>query len=1445
MSGSRGRKVTVSRPGADPRWPERQQPYYNQNTSIPDLRSGWDNWNFRPTNGFNAWQHSSNLHQVWPSTQYRGGYFNEDRLPRTGDFDNFQHRFPNSFNAPNHFAERSLAHLNHTPLNELTSGSHSGSRDLATPRETSSSHNKQPISAKDKQNVQSVRSKVTDRSAAGRSRIPSSESQQDSSNQSPRVPVSTAEKQSVPAKSTSFMPPNDDLRNKVKASLEKFAAAKDQVPVKMNSSTSAEPLLPSSPQKVRESRVLTVETLPSPTTRHAIRLPAGCHRRTSQSSSTSNSAVNNDASSNPLEGIGFIQNTSSGNPICTDQTSRVANAATISGSDVPAQENEPLTTIPKDQLNKYIRSMDNHQRRQLVEQPRAIISQYMLNHLVQENQTARARQLSSLRFRVSSNELEFSSRTETNVILSEELVDEFKELLSRGDEESVTPASTSKRPDSEDEDIQVLEPPPKEPPLCIDLDLDDKSSPDASPSPLTRLPAKTPVSIQQDKKAPVFGRVESPSYRNNNNLAGADRTPASPLMASSRSTVASTEVVPVPEVPVQTSVVTETTTVSQAPCPVPVNASPVSRCNPPSTMIAPVHPQSTKNRPSSASTSIPPCITTTVSAGKKSFLEKPSKNKKRKEKREMKKKGGQEKPNSKKKKKNKKKSPTTSPVKTNAELMIHWREAQSTSENTAEAGESDKTEMVASALERAESLEKGPQSGRTKSALNFLLVDLQAEEQEGKNRIALIDRTIEELQLERKALTDKVLALKQKQFDLLRSAMCSNTFDDDSSSGPLESVKAAIKAPPVPEIAKDEHKVVEDKTTNDDTSTVQATPTVASIQLLSLMHQLEENGVQVNLGDVELAVPLDPAPPVSAITSLGNKRKRITGDDSKQPKKKGTPTNSPSRNATGAQAVEKPDQLPANSLLIHPIQSNHTPGPLQTLSVGQVNQISSTISAVIAQSVEPNSEKKAASPLAHGGQSKKATTSEISVAAESQTSSNESSMTKSHNVPSSAIKAMEPKKLTSIHEKTVADKSAPKTSQAVEKETYVTISRPAEAVRTYSRREDSTNQKTTPKPAPVNTQSAGTNAKTPRPAGSNQVIDLAATHPIPIEKATSCPVPAEIAPPPSLNASSSPDSCNFVLLRSHQSSVRCVFICGPCAFTASEDGTVHIYDLMTNSLSMRILGHTKPVTWLYAASLNTPSEVLKTIRYTTEYLNHLTLITGSEDAHIRQFSLDSGALLHEKFCDFPLTCVVAHKLQSKLYVGTTEGTIYTYTPKLNALRANKFKANAEVIFMKILVVRGKRAIIVAARRMDPVIYDLETEEALFTLTSNIPSSSFYSISTAANLVFCCDANKNVFKFDINSDKPLCQTDTLPSAAVGSFYDGKRFLVLGCMDGVIRVLDTTQKPPSRLFALPGHVLKTLTCMKVVGERIVGGSLNGEVAYCRLPNLEALSKSQPQM
>ena len=59
---------------------------------------------------------------------------------------------------------------------------------------------------------------------------------------------------------------------------------------------------------------------------------------------------------------------------------------------------------------------------------------------------------------------------------------------------------------------------------------------------------------------------------------------------------------------------------------------------------------------------------------------------------------------------------------------------------------------------------------------------------------------------------------------------------------------------------------------------------------------------------------------------------------------------------------------------------------------------------------------------------------------------------------------------------------------------------------------------------------------------------------------------------------------------------------------------------------------------------------------------------------------------------------------------------------------------------------------------------------------------------------------------------------VPSAAVSSSFEGNRFLILGCMDGVIRVLDTLHKP-FRIFTLPGQGLKTLTCMKIIGDKVI--------------------------
>ena len=72
--------------------------------------------------------------------------------------------------------------------------------------------------------------------------------------------------------------------------------------------------------------------------------------------------------------------------------------------------------------------------------------------------------------------------------------------------------------------------------------------------------------------------------------------------------------------------------------------------------------------------------------------------------------------------------------------------------------------------------------------------------------------------------------------------------------------------------------------------------------------------------------------------------------------------------------------------------------------------------------------------------------------------------------------------------------------------------------------------------------------------------------------------------------------------------------------------------------------------------------------------------------------------------------------------------------------------------MKIISIRGKKAIIVAARRMDPIVFDLESGNTLFTLASKIPRSSFYCLSTSKKYVFCCDANRNLFIFDAKTGR---------------------------------------------------------------------------------------------
>lgn len=60
---------------------------------------------------------------------------------------------------------------------------------------------------------------------------------------------------------------------------------------------------------------------------------------------------------------------------------------------------------------------------------------------------------------------------------------------------------------------------------------------------------------------------------------------------------------------------------------------------------------------------------------------------------------------------------------------------------------------------------------------------------------------------------------------------------------------------------------------------------------------------------------------------------------------------------------------------------------------------------------------------------------------------------------------------------------------------------------------------------------------------------------------------------------------------------------------------------------------------------------------------------------------------------------------------------------------------------------------------------------------------------------------------------------MPSSAVNLYHAKKRYILMGCMDGVVRVMDTLRKPPTVTKDLPGGHMKTLTAMKYSGDKVI--------------------------
>jgi len=125
----------------------------------------------------------------------------------------------------------------------------------------------------------------------------------------------------------------------------------------------------------------------------------------------------------------------------------------------------------------------------------------------------------------------------------------------------------------------------------------------------------------------------------------------------------------------------------------------------------------------------------------------------------------------------------------------------------------------------------------------------------------------------------------------------------------------------------------------------------------------------------------------------------------------------------------------------------------------------------------------------------------------------------------------------------------------------------------------------------------------------------------------------------------------------------------------------------TEIRAMCLIRHEESITWLHAVSVRGPVNSLSKATFAT-CLDHLDLVTGSLDGCIRQFTMKTGECRAETPCVSAVSCVTGDKRSGKLYIGSVDGTIYSYNPKAITVDKVKYKVNpssttCNLIFMQI------------------------------------------------------------------------------------------------------------------------------------------------------------------
>ncbi|XP_023034114.2 uncharacterized protein LOC6647322 [Drosophila willistoni] len=261
---------------------------------------------------------------------------------------------------------------------------------------------------------------------------------------------------------------------------------------------------------------------------------------------------------------------------------------------------------------------------------------------------------------------------------------------------------------------------------------------------------------------------------------------------------------------------------------------------------------------------------------------------------------------------------------------------------------------------------------------------------------------------------------------------------------------------------------------------------------------------------------------------------------------------------------------------------------------------------------------------------------------------------------------------------------------------------------------------------------------------------------------------------------------------------------------SSEDGDIYMFNIKNHKLERQITKHSEAITNMYLCKKDS------------------YLYTTSLDGFLKKSSLENlERVMQTVYFKEPLQSIdLAWDLA---FIGSRWGNLFTFDVMTNKVMESPLLSTGQSIIAVKATKEGPRKIVILGCKGNFVyMHDATTGLLLRRLT--LPNDlNVYSLLLNDGHVYCGTQKNEIFKFDFASGN-LVDKVSCGNGAVSMVAYGERYLLVGCYDGYIYVLDKLGCNQMGRFEGAGRMVLALA---IAGDKVVTSSKDKSLVVLEIP------------